>query len=381
MAAYKAALTEQQRLAEDRLAYVAATRAKRLLVGIGPHLAGRPGHGRGRRSTYLRAIIAEAARAGPAAGRGRPAGAATTRWSPRPAPHPVARAARPGGAAPPAGGGRRGRAGRRRRFAETGELRATRRRPPLLLDGEERAWPAGTPTWTGCWPRPAAARSGSAPWSDCRPSCRRPPCCGCSADPQALRRRAGPADAAPPSRAARFGTRFHLWVERYFGRRRPTGGVGQQQLVDPDDLPDRADAGSHDEAELRELCDAFAAGRFGQTGAVRGRGAVQLLIDGRLVRGRIDAVYDAIRRRTEGLRVPGGRLEDQPDRDGRPAAARHLPAGLGRGQPDAGRSEVDAVFYYVRTDQAGPARADLPDRAELGADSLDGDGRLTERPD
>ena len=38
----------------------------------------------------------------------------------------------------------------------------------------------------------------------------------------------------PPSSAARFGTRFHAWVEARFG---------QQDLFDPDDLPGPADAG------------------------------------------------------------------------------------------------------------------------------------------
>ena len=138
----------------------------------------------------------------------------------------------------------------------------------------------------------------------------------------------------PPSRAARFGTRFHLWVERYFGPGRATGGLGQQLLVDPDDLPDRADAGAYGEEELRELCDAFAAGRFGRTTPYALEAPFSVLVNGRLVRGRIDAVYADVA--ASGVPVPGGRLEDQPDRDGRPAAAGDLPAGLGRGELDAG---------------------------------------------
>ncbi|MCZ4497674.1 MAG: UvrD/REP helicase, partial [Marmoricola sp.] len=43
----------------------------------------------------------------------------------------------------------------------------------------------------------------------------------------------------PPSRSARFGTRFHAWVESRFG---------QQGLLDPDDLAGRADAGIDDDA-------------------------------------------------------------------------------------------------------------------------------------
>src|SRR5204863_220168 len=56
-----------------------------------------------------------------------------------------------------------------------------------------------------------------------------------------------------PSAAARFGTRFHAWVEARFG---------QQELFDPDDLPGRADAGIQDDVELKEVIAAFEAGPF-----------------------------------------------------------------------------------------------------------------------
>ncbi len=79
MATYKRQLTEQQLLSEDRLAYVAATRAKQLLIASGhwwraelikPRVV----------STYLQTIMAEAARQGElvaeaaAAGGGEPVG-------------------------------------------------------------------------------------------------------------------------------------------------------------------------------------------------------------------------------------------------------------------------------------------------------------------
>ena len=57
----------------------------------------------------------------------------------------------------------------------------------------------------------------------------------------------------PPSSAARFGTRFHAWVEARFG---------QQLLLDPDDLPGRADAGIDDDSDLQELINLFEAGPF-----------------------------------------------------------------------------------------------------------------------
>src|SRR3546814_10648549 len=58
-----------------------------------------------------------------------------------------------------------------------------------------------------------------------------------------------------PSPTARFGTRFHAWVEARFG---------QQSLLDPDDLPGRADLGIDDESDLKQLTERFASGPFGQ---------------------------------------------------------------------------------------------------------------------
>ena len=45
-----------------------------------------------------------------------------------------------------------------------------------------------------------------------------------------------------PSPAARFGTRFHAWVESRFG---------EPLLLDPDDLPGRGDADIDDDADLQ----------------------------------------------------------------------------------------------------------------------------------
>ena len=86
----------------------------------------------------------------------------------------------------------------------------------------------------------------------------------------------------PPSPAARFGTRFHAWVEARFG---------QQQLVDLDQLPGRADAGLDDEDELRELVAVFERGQFGNRTPVAVETPFALTLAGQVVRGRIDAVY------------------------------------------------------------------------------------------
>jgi DNA helicase-2/ATP-dependent DNA helicase PcrA len=90
----------------------------------------------------------------------------------------------------------------------------------------------------------------------------------------------------PPSPAARFGTRFHAWVESYLG------AVRQELLVDPDELSGRADTGVDGEADLAALVDAFRRGRFGERRAVAVEAPFALVLAGQVVRGRIDAVFE-----------------------------------------------------------------------------------------
>ena len=85
-----------------------------------------------------------------------------------------------------------------------------------------------------------------------------------------------------PSVAARFGTRFHAWVEARFG---------QLGLFAPDDLPGQADAGIDDDQELLALCQAFEDGPFGDRAPLVLEHAFSLTLAGQVVRGRIDAVY------------------------------------------------------------------------------------------
>ena len=69
-----------------------------------------------------------------------------------------------------------------------------------------------------------------------------------------------------PSRSARFGTRFHHWVERYFGARlTELVGWASNSCSIPTTCPTGRTPVPTDEQELRELCEAFAAGRFGGT--------------------------------------------------------------------------------------------------------------------
>lgn len=85
-----------------------------------------------------------------------------------------------------------------------------------------------------------------------------------------------------PSPAARFGTRFHAWVEARFG---------QQQVLDPDELPGRADLGIEDEDDLKQLIATFEDGPFGDRVPHAVEAPFALVVGGQVVRGRIDAVY------------------------------------------------------------------------------------------
>jgi len=158
----------------------------------------------------------------------------------------------------------------------------------------------------------------------------------------------------PPSPAARFGTRFHAWVEARFG---------QQQLIDLDELPGRADA-DIDEAELKELVEAFAGGRFGDRvpHAVEAPFALVLggqVLGGQVVRGRIDAVY----RTSEGYLVVDWKTSRREDADPLQLALyRQAWAELAGVHSE----QVTAAFYYVRTDHL-VVPADLPGRAGLEA--------------
>jgi DNA helicase-2/ATP-dependent DNA helicase PcrA len=174
----------------------------------------------------------------------------------------------------------------------------------------------------------------------------------------------------PPSRAARFGTRFHQWVERHFAGGLSSGRIGQQQLIDPDDLPDRADAGSEGEAELRELCERFAEGQFGATTPYAVESPFSLLVAGRLIRGRIDAIYEldhGDRGRAAGG-VDGYRYRVVDWKTNQTDAADPLQLAIYRlawaEVCQIPVEQVDAVFYFVRSDRV-VRPSTLPDRAQI----------------
>jgi DNA helicase-2/ATP-dependent DNA helicase PcrA len=159
----------------------------------------------------------------------------------------------------------------------------------------------------------------------------------------------------PPSPSARFGTRFHAWVEARFG---------QQQLLDPDDLPGRADTGIDDEAELAELVTRFGSGPFGDREPHAVEAPFALVLAGQVVRGRIDAVYrETLPDGSEGFLVVDWKTNREQTADPLQLAVYRLAWAELQGVPV---ERVRAAFHYVRTgDTVEPA--DLPGRAGLEA--------------
>jgi DNA helicase-2/ATP-dependent DNA helicase PcrA len=156
-----------------------------------------------------------------------------------------------------------------------------------------------------------------------------------------------------PSPAARFGTRFHAWVEARFG---------QQQLVDPDDLPGRADAEVDDEDDLLELVALFEKGDFADRTPVAVEPPFALVLAGQVVRGRIDAVYaDSTDGGQDGFLVVDWKTSRTETADPLQLAVYRLAWAELAGVPV---ERVRAAFYYVRTGQLVQP-AGLPDRAGL----------------
>ena len=153
-----------------------------------------------------------------------------------------------------------------------------------------------------------------------------------------------------PSPSARFGTRFHAWVEARFG---------QQDLFDPEELPGQGDRGIDSESDLAALIATFESGPFAERLPVAVEAPFALVLAGQVVRGRIDAVY-----------ADGDDFLVVDWKTNQRATADPLQLGLYRqawaelrGIPP---ERVRAAFYYVRTGEVVEPDG-LPGREEIEA--------------
>ncbi|MCW2797325.1 ATP-dependent DNA helicase [Nocardioides sp.] len=172
-------------------------------------------------------------------------------------------------------------------------------------------------------------------------------------DPETFARDLARPMPRPPSSAARFGTRFHAWVEARFG---------QQLLLDPDDLPGRGDADIADDADLHALIKLFEEGPFSERVPHAIEPSFALVLAGQVVRGRIDAVYaEAAPDGSTGYLLVDWKTNRAATADPLQLAIYRLAWAELHGVPV---EKVRAAFYYVRTAQLVEP-PDLPGRAEL----------------
>ncbi|MBE8472462.1 ATP-dependent DNA helicase [Streptomyces justiciae] len=158
----------------------------------------------------------------------------------------------------------------------------------------------------------------------------------------------------PPQPAARRGTRFHAWVEARFEEL-------TLPMLGPEELPGGDETDIDDERDLEALKDAFERTEYAHRTPHRVEAPFQLAIAGRVVRGRIDAVYKS---------VDGGRTtyEIVDWKTGRDHSADPLQLALYRlawaEQQDVPLESVSAAFVYVRSGEV-VRPDDLPARGTL----------------
>ena len=167
-------------------------------------------------------------------------------------------------------------------------------------------------------------------------------------DPETLARDLARPMPRKPSPAARFGTRFHAWVEARFG---------QQQLVGLDEVPGRGDAEIDDDTDLQHLVERFNAGAFAERTPYAIEPPFALVLGGQVVRGRIDAVYETER----GFLVVDWKTNREQTADPLQLAIYRVAWAELQGVPV---EQVEAAFYYVRSGDL-VQHDDLPGRDEL----------------
>ncbi|MGW2632003.1 UvrD-helicase domain-containing protein [Streptomyces chattanoogensis] len=186
-------------------------------------------------------------------------------------------------------------------------------------------------------------------------------------DPDGFARELARPMPRPPQPGARRGTRFHAWVESRFEEL-------TLPLLGPDELP--GDGPDHteiaDEQELEALKEAFARTPYAHRTPYRVEAPFQLTLAGRVIRGRIDAVYrergaggrdrfEIVDWKTSRAQPRGRGPLRTPGADPLQLAVYRLAWAERHGLPP---SAVGAAFVYVRSGEVVRPRR-LPGRAGL----------------
>ncbi|WP_189854778.1 ATP-dependent DNA helicase [Streptomyces poonensis] len=174
-----------------------------------------------------------------------------------------------------------------------------------------------------------------------------------AADPDGFAQELARPMPRPPQPAARRGTRFHAWVEARFEELR-------LPMLEPEELPG-SEAEIADERDLKALKEAFERTPYAQRTPYRIEAPFQLTIAGRVVRGRIDAVYRHRDGDSTTYEIVDWKTSRNRTADPLQLAIYRLAWAEQRGVP---LDSVTAAFLYVRTgDVVRPV--DLPDRSAL----------------
>jgi DNA helicase-2/ATP-dependent DNA helicase PcrA len=170
-----------------------------------------------------------------------------------------------------------------------------------------------------------------------------------AADPDGFARELARPMPRPPQPAARRGTRFHAWVESRFE---------ELPLITPDELPGiEGHEEIEDERDLAALKDAFLRTPYAERTPYRVEAGFQLTLAGRVVRGRIDAVY----RTGDTYEIVDWKTNRSHSADALQLAVYRLAWAEQHGLP---LDRVTAAFLYVRTGEV-VRPPDLPDRPAL----------------
>ncbi|MFF7235610.1 UvrD-helicase domain-containing protein [Streptomyces collinus] len=172
-------------------------------------------------------------------------------------------------------------------------------------------------------------------------------------DPDGLAQELARPMPRPPQPAARRGTRFHAWVETRFEEL-------TLPMLEPDELPG-TDAEIADERDLEALKEAFERTEYARRTPYRIETPFQLTLAGRVVRGRIDAVYRNGVGPTATYEIVDWKTSRTRAADPLQLAVYRLAWAEQQGVP---LHSVTAAFLYVRGGEVVRPTG-LPDRAAL----------------